>query len=124
MVEMSNEKELKKLYDEVRPSRIDELELAIRLKGNEFLYPILDEMKNRITQLESRLTRVELMLDVQELPTNVSEIQDTLERVADYLKENKESYPSEIADSLGISIKDVMKALQVLQHRRNVEVVE
>lgn len=119
-----SKQELEEIYNATKPTREEELELAIRLKGNDILYPILNEMLNRIKDQEERLTRVELKLNIQELPINLSEIQDTLERVKDYLRKNKEAYPSEIADSLGVSVKDVMKALSVLKYQEKVEVVE
>ena len=48
----------------------------------------------------------------------------TMDKVSDYLKSHREAYPSEIADFLGVSIKEVMKSIQVLKNQRKIEVIE
>jgi len=43
--------------------------------------------------------------------------------VVAYLKEKKEAYPSEIADALGISVREVMEAISFLHANKKVEEV-
>lgn len=118
------EKEMKELYKKIKPTKIDEIEMAIKTKGIEALYPFLNEIKNETNDIKSRLTRIEITLGLEEIPVNVLEVKDIIDKVSDYLKNNKEAYPSEIADFLGISIKDVMKSIQILKHQKKIEVIE
>jgi len=124
MSEYFDKKEMLDKYEDIKLNKFEELEMYLKMRGIDYLFPILNEIKNEITDIKTRLNRIEIKTGITEIPINMSDIQNELNKVADYLKTNKEAYPSEIADYLNLSIKDVMNAIQVLKSQKKIEVIE
>lgn len=91
-----------------------------------------------ITRLEDRINNLvvlvaQLHLEVGNLKAKLDEkktvptremflfpSKEIRESVASYLKEKGEAYPSDIADALGIGIKEVLAVISILKEERKV----
>ena len=83
------------------------------------LYSIVDSLRSEIVGIKRQLKDIrEKSIPITEEFRLVS--QEIVESVASYLREKKEAYPSDIADELGISIKQVMSAISILKQSKRV----
>jgi hypothetical protein len=112
--------EVEKIWKKTKPTRIEELKDSILAKGASSLYPELDLLKNEIKELQDRVERLEMEKEMQEVMVKTFSPEKTKEMVANYLKEKGEAFPSDIADELGVSILDVIKALKTLEKEKKV----
>lgn len=71
----------------------------------------------QIAQMQAQLAKKAIFAIEEELPPPSSEI---IGAVASYFKDKGEAYPSEIADKLGISVKEVLAAISILQKEKKV----
>jgi hypothetical protein len=78
---------------------------------------ILNSLIVQIANIQAQLAKKETISVEEILPPPSDEVK---EAVASYLREKGEAYPSEIADKLGISIKEVLAALSVFQKEKKV----
>lgn len=115
-----SEAEVKKIWKRAKPTRLEELQDSVLRKGVSSLYPELDVMKSEIRELQDRVERLEIDRESKEIVVKKFSPEKTKEMVANYLEEKSEAFPSDIADNLGLSILDVMKALKTLQKEKKV----
>ena len=92
--------ELSELQD-----RVDSLTLTV------------NSLRLEIADLKAELQKVKRFPTTEVLPLPPEEIQ---EAVALYLKKRGEAYPSEIADLLGISVKEVLAVISLLKEQGKV----
>ena len=82
------------------------------------LHRIVDSLRSDVDYLKREVKDMrERTLPRQVFPLPSDEI---VESVASYLKERREAYPSDIADKLGISIREVMSAISILREAKKV----
>jgi len=95
------------------------------------IYPELSDLQDRvdsltltvsslrleIADLKAELQKVKRFSTTEVLPLPPKEIQ---EAIALYLKKTGEAYPSEIADLLGISVKEVLAVISLLKEQGKV----
>ena len=112
--------EVKKIWNNVKPTRIEELQDSLSLKGASSIYPELDLLKTEIRELQDRVERLEMEREPKEIMVKKFSPAKTKEMVANYLKEKGEAFPSDIADDLGLGILDVITALKTLQKEKKV----
>ena len=84
--------------------RINSLEFKMRL------------LEAQIAKTQTHLAKRATAIIKEESPPSI----EITEAVAAYLRERGEAYPSEIADKLGISVREVLSALSVLRKERKV----
>jgi hypothetical protein len=90
----------------------------IRLENRvSFLEAIVESLTNQIVHLQAQLSEKVVFAIKEELHPPSSEIIDAVES---YFKDKGEAYPSEIADKLGISVKEVVAAICILQKEKKV----
>jgi hypothetical protein len=100
----------------VKPPNISYLEERVKE-----LYEIVRFQAIEIASLKKQIISInKTIFPFQEVSKPSEEL---IESVATYLKNRKEAYPSEIADALEISIKEVMGAISYLQEKNKVEEV-
>ena len=112
--------EVRKIWSKIKPKGMEELQNSILKKGVSSIYPEMDILKNEIRQLQYRVERLEMEREPKEIIVKKFSPEKTKEMVGDYLKEKSEAFPSDIADDLGLSILDVMKAIKTLQKEKKV----
>jgi hypothetical protein len=117
-------------------SSVSEIDQKQMVKGVTYVaaavsMPEITSLVERMNHLEAVVASLTIQLEhVQaQLNRKVSPpIQMKLSRpkseimiaVASYLKKKGEAYPSEIADELGVSLKEVLAAISVLQKEKKV----
>lgn len=82
-----------------------------------FLEAIVTSLTAEMAKIQTQLAKKATFEVEEELPRSSSEI---IEAVASYLKEKGEAYPSEIADKLCVSVKEVLAAISILQKEEKV----
>lgn len=111
----------------------EELRIGMNLFAASVIPPTLSNIEKRINELSivvnSQAIEIAFLkqrlnsIDEARLPLEkISKPSDKMIRsVSAYLKSKKEAYPSDIADALGISIKEVMRSISFLQRMNKVE---
>ena len=81
------------------------------------LFRIVDSLRLEIENIKAKLDKEKIIptREVFLLPSN-----EVKESVASYLREKGEAYPSDIADALGMSIKEVFAVISILKEERKV----
>lgn len=115
-----SEAEVKKIWNKIKPTKIDELQYSILRKGASSIYPEISILKTELRELRYRVERLEMERAPKEIVVKKLSPEKTKEMVANYLKGKGEAFPSDIADDLGLSILDVMTALRTLQKEKKV----
>ena len=92
-------------------------EIALLVERINSLEFIVRSLIAQIAEMQAELAkRATITIEEKLLPPS-NEIK---EAVASYLSEKGEAYPSEIANKLGISIREVLSAILVLQKEKKV----
>lgn len=140
MIKEYSEEEVKALWNKIKPTkmeeehlRVDKIEKQIKeirvlilKKGAPVLYPELNILKTQIKDLQDRVEKLESEKGIRfrEIAVRTFSPEKTREMVANCLKEKVEAYPSDIADELRLSIKDVMDAIRRLHKEGKIEELE
>jgi len=78
---------------------------------------IVDSLRLEIEDIKTKLD-ADRMIPIREvfpIPSN-----EHIESVTSYLREKGEAYPSDIADALGMSIREVLAIISILKEERKV----
>lgn len=81
------------------------------------LATIVDSLRFEIEAIKARLDKEKIVLTREVVLLPSDEIKQS---VASYLRGKGEAYPSDIADALGISIKQVLAVISTLKEERKV----
>ena len=84
--------------------------------------PEISELRNRLNTLERIVEKIKAQLDKE---TTFGEVfllpsRETQEAITSYLKKVGEAYPSDIADALSISVKEVLAVISILKEEKKV----
>jgi len=123
MSESYSRKELEKIWKEIRPKPIEETNIFLEAILYQFIYPEMEEMKDILYGLIERVERLELESGIIEIPKFKINVDDLNESIEKLLSNMKEAYPSDIANELGVSIKNVMEVIEKLEKDKKVEEV-
>jgi len=115
-----SEAEVKKIWNKVKPTRLEDLQDSLMMKGASSIYPEMDILKAEIRELRYKVERLEIEREPKEIAVKKFSSEKIKEMVANYLKEKSEAFPSDMADDLGLSILDIMTALKTLQKEKKV----
>jgi len=90
------------------------------------IHPDIEDMKEQINSLKHEI--VVIRRDLEDMKAQLGReavpealpSREIMDAIALYLKKEKEAYPSDIADALGISVREVLAALSILKQERKV----